>query len=153
MQNILLKLSAFMPINKYLLILANMDASDMIFSDENNKITSGGFSVNSVMLKMGLSPLVTLNKQSGGAQVSDMFDGIVIPNWAFTHDMTTVAKSIYNPDIETDVDDEVLRDDIYDKLLDLVTHYDKKHPKKQTKKIKQTKGSKNTRKNIKNIKN
>jgi hypothetical protein len=124
-----------------------MDASDMVFDNNNNTITSGGFSVNSIMLKMGLSPLATLNKQSGGAQVSDMFDGIVIPNWAFTHDMTAGAKSIYNPDIETDqIDDEVVHDDIYDKLLDLVTHYDKKHPKKQTKKIKPKKGSKNTRK-------
>lgn len=124
-----------------------MDATDMIFNDENNKITSGGFSVNSIMLKMGLSPLVTLNNQSGGANVSQMFDGIVIPNWAFTHDMT---KSIYSPDTETptnlDVQDDVVHDDIYDKLLDLVTHYDKKHPKKQTKKIKQRKGSKNTKK-------
>lgn len=132
-----------------------MDASDMIFSDENNKITSGGFSVNSIMLKMGLSPLVTLNKlngQSGGANVSDMFDGIVIPNWAFTHNMTAVAKSIYNPETATatatDVDDEVVQDNIYDNLLDLVRHYDKKHAKKQTKKIKLKKSSKNTRKNI-----
>jgi hypothetical protein len=124
-----------------------MDASDMIFSDENNTIISGGFNVNSIMLKMGLSPLVTLNNQSGGANVSNMFDGIVVPNWAFTHDMT---KSIYKPDIEPEVDDDVLHDDIYDKLLDLVTHYDKKHHKKQTKKIKQRKGSKNTRKNIGN---
>jgi len=139
-----------------------MDASDMIFNydnndnnNNNNGITSGGFSVNSIMLKMGLSPLATLNTQSGGAQVSDIFDGIVIPNWAFTHDMTAGAKSTYNPDIEkekeTDIDDEVdevVHDDIYDKLLDLVTHYDKKHPKKQTKKIKPKKGSKNTRKNM-----
>ena len=134
-----------------------MDATDMVFNydndNNNNGITSGGFSVNSIMLKMGLSPLATLNKQSGGANVSDIFDGIVIPNWAFTHDMTSVAKSIYNPDIETaketDVDDnEVLHDDIYDKLLDFVTHYDKKHPKKLTKKNKLKKGSKNTRKNI-----
>ena len=127
-----------------------MNASDMIFSDENNTIISGGFSVNSIMLKMGLSPLSTLNHQSGGANVSDMFDGIVIPNWAFTHDMTAVAKSIYNPDLETAGDevvgDEVVGDDIYDKLLDLVTHTDKKHPKKQTKKIKLKKSSKNTRK-------
>jgi hypothetical protein len=126
-----------------------MDASDMVFDNNNNTITSGGFSVNSIMLKMGLSPLATLNKQSGGANVSDIFDGIVIPNWAFTHD---IAKTIYNPDIETaketDVDNEVLHDDIYDKLLDLVTHYDKKHHKKQTKKIKLKKSSKNTRKNI-----
>jgi hypothetical protein len=124
-----------------------MDASDMIFSDENNKITSGGFSVNSIMLKTGLSPLVTLNNQSGGANVSDMFQGLVMPNWAFTHDMTAVAKSIYNPEIDVKVDDEIVHDDIYDKLLDLVAHYPKKQTKKQTKKIKPPKGSKNTRKN------
>ena len=128
-----------------------MDASDMIFSDDNNKITSGGFSVNSMMLKMGLSPLVTLNNQSGGANVSDMFHGIVIPNWAFTHDMTAVTKSIYNPEINVDIDDEIVDDDMYNKLLDLVSHYDKKHPKKQSKKNKQAKGSKYTRKNIKNV--
>ena len=124
-----------------------MDASDMVFDNDNNNngITSGGFSVNSIMLKMGLSPLATLNNQSGGANVSDIFSGIVVPNWAFTHDMT---KSIYKPDKETDVDNEVVGDDIYDKLLDLVAHYDKKHPKKQTKKIKLKKSSKNTRKNI-----
>ena len=128
-----------------------MDASDMVFDNDNNNngITSGGFSVNSIMLKMGLSPLATLNNQSGGANVSDIFSGIVVPNWAFTHDIT---KSIYKPDIETaketDVDNEVVGDDIYDKLLDLVAHYDKKHPKKQTKKIKLKKSSKNTRKNI-----
>ena len=136
-----------------------MDATDMVFdtdntNDTNDTITSGGFSVNSIMLKMGLSPLATLNKQSGGAQVSDMFDGIVIPNWAFTHDLAAVAKSVYNPDIENenendaDIDNEVVHDDIYDKLLDLVTHYDKKHPKKLTKKIKLKKNSKNTRKNM-----
>jgi hypothetical protein len=126
-----------------------MEATDMIIDNDNTGIMSGGFSVNSIMLKMGLSPLVTLNKQSGGANVSDMFDGIVIPNWAFTHDMT---KLIHNPEKETVagddvVGDEVVGDDIYDKLLDLVTHYDKKHPKKQTKKKKPKKGSKNTRKN------
>ena len=136
-----------------------MDATDMVFdtdntNDTNDTITSGGFSVNSIMLKMGLSPLATLNKQSGGAQVSDMFDGIVIPNWAFTHDLAAVAKSGYNPDLEkenendADIDNEVVHDDIYDKLLDLVTHYDKKHPKKLTKKIKLKKSSKNTRKNM-----
>ena len=127
-----------------------MDATDMIFDTNNTEITSGGFSVNSIMLKMGLTPLVTINNQSGGTRVADIFDGIVIPNWAFSHDMTAVAKSIYNPDVETD-DDEVVRDDIYDKLLDLVTHTDKKHPKKQTKNIKPKKGSKNTRKNITNM--
>ena len=126
-----------------------MDATDMIFNTDNKNdgIMAGGFSVNSIMLKMGLSPLVTLNKQSGGANVSDMFDGIVIPNWAFTHDMT---KSIYNTETDMDdkvVDNEVLHDDIYDKLLDLVKHYDKKYPTKQTKKLKQKKGLKNTRKN------
>jgi hypothetical protein len=125
-----------------------MEAHDMIFNNNNNNIgiTSGGFSVNSIMLKMGLSPLVTLNNQSGGANVSDMFSGIVVPNWAFTHDMSAINK--VRDAVDDEYDDEVVNDDIYDNLLDLVTHYDKKHPKKQTKKIKIKKGSKNTRKNI-----
>ena len=128
-----------------------MEASDMIFDKDNNaEITSGGFSVNSIMLKMGMSPLVTLNTQSGGASVSDMFSGIVVPNWAFTHNNMTAGNKVRDvEDDDTDdevVHDEVVHDDIYDKLLDLVTHYDKKHPKKQTNKIKVKKASKNTRK-------
>jgi hypothetical protein len=127
-----------------------MEASDMIFDNDNNAgITSGGFSVNSIMMKMGLSPLVTINTQSGGASVSDMFSGIVVPNWAFTHNNMTAGNPEDDDKVDKDVDkdDEVIQDDIYDKLLDVVKHYDKKHPKKQTKKIKTKKGSKNTRKN------
>jgi hypothetical protein len=121
-----------------------MEASDMIFDHDNNTgITSGGFSVNSIMLKMGLSPLVTLNTQSGGANVSDMFSGIVVPNWAFTHNMS--AGNPVKKDDEYEEEDDVVQDDIYDKLLDMVKHHNKPQ-KKQTKKIKQKKGSKNTRK-------
>ena len=126
-----------------------MEPIDMIFDKDNTGITSGGFSVNSIMLKMGMSPLVTLNNQSGGANVSDMFSGIVVPNWAFTHNMNAgdKARDLVNDDKDSE-DDSVVHDDIYDKLLDMVKHHDKKHPKKQTKKIKVKKGSKNTRKNI-----
>lgn len=125
-----------------------MDQSDMIFDNDNNTgITSGGFSVNSIMLNMGLSPMVTLNNQTGGANVSDMFSGIVVPNWAFTHNMSA-GNPVKEDEYEKVEEDEVVQDDIYDKLLDMVKHYDKKHPKKQTKKIKPKKGSKNTRKNI-----
>ena len=128
-----------------------MEASDMIF-DNNTTITSGGFSVNSIMLKMGLSPLVTLNNQSGGANVSDMFSGIVVPNWTFTHNMSAgnMSRDVVDNDKDDkyDEDDSVVHDDIYDKLLDMVKHHDKKHPKKQTKKIKVKKALKNTRKNM-----
>ena len=124
-----------------------MEASDMIFDKDNNaEITSGGFSVNSIMLKMGMSPLVTLNNQSGGANVSDMFSGIVVPNWAFTHNMSAGNMSRDVVEDDTDENDSVVHDDIYDKLLDMVKHHDKKHSKKQTKKITVKKSSKNTRK-------
>jgi len=63
-------------------------ADELLF--ENNKelgIYSGGFSVKSIMMKSGMSPIMTLNtEQIGGTNnVSDLFNNIVIPNWTLTY--------------------------------------------------------------------
>ena len=61
-------------------------AGELVFNtDKEAGIYSGGFSVNSAMMKAGLSPILTVNKplQSGGSsKVSDLFNDLVIPNWA-----------------------------------------------------------------------
>jgi len=57
-------------------------------------------------------------KQNGGADnVSDLFDNIVVPNWAF-HLPAQNAGGI-NRQQEEDEDD-VIDDDLHDKLLELV---------------------------------
>ena len=61
--------------------MSTLGAEDLIFySDKDNNIYSGGFKVNSIIMKNGLSPIVTLN-QSGGDNlnnVSDLFKNLVV---------------------------------------------------------------------------
>jgi len=113
---------------------------ELVFnSDESGGINSGGFSVNSIMMKAGMSPIMTLNNQYGGGdQVSDLFNNLVIPNWASSYD-NRMTGGKYNDNIDSDSDDEV-DGDLHDKLIDLVKQHEnekaKKGGKKKTKKQK-----------------
>jgi hypothetical protein len=67
-----------------------IDANEMVFNnDKENGIHSGGFSVNSIMMKGGIKPIITLNNettQKGGMNnVSDIFNDLVVPNWALSY--------------------------------------------------------------------
>ena len=119
-------------------------ANELVFnSDKESGIYSGGFSINSAMMKAGLSPILTVNKplQSGGStKVSDLFNDLVIPNWALSYSMrggeykdeTSDSDSEYGEDID---------DELHDKLLGLVREHDVKSAgakKKKTRKQKLT---------------
>ena len=98
-------------------------ANELIFNtDKEAGIYSGGFSINSIMMKSGLSPILTVNKplQSGGAsQVSDLFKDLVIPNWALSYSMKGGEYKDESSDSESEIDDE-----LHDKLLGLVREHD-----------------------------
>ena len=98
-------------------------ANELVFNtDKEAGIYSGGFSINSIMMKSGLSPILTVNKplQSGGAsQVSDLFKDLVIPNWALSYSMKGGEYKDESSDSESDIDD-----DLHDKLLGLVREHD-----------------------------
>ena len=70
--------------------MSNIGANDLIYySDNEGKIYSGGFSVNSIMIKEGLSPIMTLNNISSTTQhdnISDLFSDLVIPSWTLHHE-------------------------------------------------------------------
>lgn len=132
-----------------------IDANEMVFNnDKENDIHSGGFSVNSIMMKGGIKPIITLNNettQKGGMNnVSDIFNDLVVPNWALSyHNMNGQmygemyggmnrgemhgemhGGEMYGGKISEDKkhdndDDDTINDDIHDRLLDLVKHYDK----------------------------
>ena len=64
--------------------MSNIDGDDLVFySGSDRQIYSGGFSVNSIMMKTGFSPFTTLNNintqqtggntQQTGGNVSDLF--------------------------------------------------------------------------------
>jgi hypothetical protein len=115
-------------------------------NDENGNIHSGGFDVNSIMMKNGFSPIITLNNanadQIGGAEkVSDLFNNLVIPNWALSYNY----KNLYGGGIgshrkeDLENEDDVITEDIHEKLLNLVRASEEemkqiKKPKKYTKK-------------------
>ena len=107
---------------------------DELIYNNDGEIHSGGFSVNSIMLKNGLSPIITLNDnnantiQMGGDKVSDLFNNLVIPNWSLSYNYKNGAvyeggsnAVMYNSNKKhDDTDDEVMEEELHDKLLNLV---------------------------------
>lgn len=130
--------------------MSYIGANEFVFNnDKESGIHSGGFSVNSIMMKGGISPIMTLNDstaQKGGSNnVSDLFNDLVVPNWVLSY------PTIYggggdsksnNSDVEdeSDEEDDVIDDDIHDRLLNLVKQDDVKM---------QNKKKRATKKNIK----
>jgi len=114
---------------------------ELVFTNDIKEgIHSGGFGVNSIMMKAGMSPIVTFNdNQTGGNNVSDLFANLVVPNWVLSYNHSMIGgrnqEKEYNSD-DSDDDDDVIEDDLHDKLLDLV---------KQTTPIKQHKTTKRNR--------
>jgi hypothetical protein len=123
--------------------MSYIGANEFVFNnDKENGIHSGGFSVNSIMMKGGISPIMTLNEstaQKGGANnVSDLFNDLVVPNWVLSY--PTIygggggdSKSNNNSDVEdeSDEEDDVIDDDIHERLLDLVKQDDIKMQNKK----------------------
>jgi hypothetical protein len=131
------------------------DHNDLIFND--NKI--GGFSVQNIMEKLGMSPIMILNtdlKIGGGndrkneEKVSDLFTKLAVPSWATMHYMQKGGyddKNEHNRKKNSDSDsDSDIDEDLHDKLLALV----KDTPKNEDKKDKKLKKTKNNKKKDKN---
>ena len=126
--------------------MSNIDyigANELLFNtDKEAGIYSGGFSINSIMMKSGLSPILTVNKplQSGGAsQVSDLFKDLVIPNWALSYNMRGGEYKDESSDSESEIDD-----DLHDKLLGLVREHDVKSAGLKKKKSRRQQPTKKT---------
>jgi len=121
---------------------------ELVFNNDVDKgIHSGGFSVKSIMMKSNMSPIMTLNSPDsmiGGNKVSDLFNDLVVPNWVLSYNNRIVGGGKYkeaNHDDDTESDDEVIHDELHEKLLDLVKqHNDMSKPTKKrlTKKLKKS---------------
>jgi hypothetical protein len=124
--------------------MSNLGPEEFIYTNNPEEgIHSGGFSVKSIMMKGGMSPIMTLNtnepNQTGGSpQVSDLFNNLVVPSWVLSYNQSGgEIKKQHNND--SDSDDEVIDDDLHDKLLDLVRHHETQNKK--------NKGTRNKNKN------
>ena len=137
--------------------MSNIDGEDLVFyNSSDNQIYSGGFSVNSIMMKSGISPFTTLNSINGqiGGNVGDVFKDLVIPSWLVSQNNNFIGGSKHTKNQNNDddsEDEEIISDELYDKLVDLVTvsDYEIKSKKKNTRRIKnkvvKNKGTKRNR--------
>lgn len=131
-------------------------ANELVFNVDNGAgIYSGGFSVNSVMMKAGMSPIMTINTQIGGTnKVSDLFNNLAIPNWAISYNNVNNmmgGQKNNNSDIDSDSDVDDIDDELHDKLLDLVKDHDRKIKeiqKRKTRKQRLNTPKKSTKKNL-----
>ena len=120
--------------------------SDLVFNNRNG-IFGGGFSVQSIMMKSGISPIMTLNNtQTGGThgKVSDIFEGLAVPAYAYYNNFQTGGNRIHKTYEDQDDSDDIIEEDLHDKLLELM--------RTQNNNTKQNK-KKLTRKSIRNKKN
>jgi hypothetical protein len=134
--------------------MSNIDGEDLVFySGSDNQIYSGGFSVNSIMMKAGFSPFTTLNNINGqtGGNVADIFKDLVVPTWLVSQNNNFIGGNKHMKNEDDSEDDEVISDELYDKLVDLVSVSDAeiKNKKKNTRRFKnkvvKTKGTKRNR--------
>jgi hypothetical protein len=106
--------------------MSSLDAEDLIFySDKENNIYSGGFKINSIIMKNGLSPMVTLNQLGGDhlTNVSDLFQNLVVPNWALSLPIKSTFQkySLEDEKEEEEEEEDMIDEDLHNKLLALIT--------------------------------
>ena len=143
--------------------MSYIGVNDLVYTNKDG-ICSGGFNVQSIMMKGGISPIMTINNndgQTGGStgKVSDIFSGLVVPAYAYYHtggskSKNTSYKSHNSDNDESESEDDVIDDDLHDKLLGLVREHDNKlkqeeRKKKRTRKHKGKLGKVSTRRNLK----
>jgi len=65
----------------------NLSGDDLVYyKNENGRVMSGGFDINSILMKQGISPFSSLNSnelpvnQSGGSSVSNLFKSLAVPS-------------------------------------------------------------------------
>jgi hypothetical protein len=144
--------------------MSYIGGNDLVFDKKGDKsIFGGGFSVQSIMMKGGMSPILTINNnmQNGGSaenKVSDIFGGLAVPAYAYYNisgGVTGKNNSYKNySGTDSDSEDDVIDDDLHDKLLGLVKEHESRltQPERKIKRTRKhnVKNKKvNTRKNIK----
>jgi len=114
----------------------------VLYTNPDGKIYSGGFNLNSILFNKDLSPIFNINTQDnqfGGAKVSDLFENLAIPRGLLYFNN---HKGGYEPTEGNNNEDNVIDDDIYNKLLNLVEPKQNKHTKTKHKKPKNKGGTK-----------
>jgi hypothetical protein len=138
--------------------------NELIYNNDNG-IHSGGFNINSIMMKNDLSPILTLNsninggsfmQQDGGSgnaitKVSDLFTNLVIPNWNLSYNYKHGGSFVErNNKYEHD---DIIEDELHDKLLNLVKVHEDEIKELSSNKKKSRKNLKQPKNNTKKYRN
>jgi|TARA_B110000967_G_C18402712_1_gene325357 hypothetical protein len=118
-----------------------LKSDDLVFNtDKNGVITAGGFSVNSCLLKSGVSPITTINNGSQkGGSVSAIFNNLAVPAGLLY--MQQSLATAYSPENG----DETISDTLYDKLLNLASDKPEIKKKKKSRRNRKKAPQNNTR--------
>lgn len=139
----------------------SIEPNDLVYyTDKENNIYSGGYSIQSILLKQGISPITTINtntntnnneikggmNEQGGGGVSDIFKDLVVPNWAIYYPSINSNKHLQGGQNNALIEENggEMEDTLYNKLLKLVSEDDA--PKKNKKTHKKSKEKTNVKK-------
>ena len=60
--------------------MSNLSGNDLVYYKENNRIMSGGFNINSILMNQNISPVLSMNKsEQVGGNVSNLFKSLAVP--------------------------------------------------------------------------
>ena len=117
---------------------SGLGPDDLLFYEEqrggNNIIMSGGYSVDSFLLKQGLSPMQTFgslegSQLGGGKQVSSIFENLAVPAGLFFSNQKPTQDNYGNK--TKYMDHKMLPDNIFDEFIKMIEI--DKHKKRQRK--------------------
>lgn len=110
---------------------SEITADDLIYYKEGDKIYSGGFQVNSILMKKGLSPYTSFQHAGSTNEnnVSDLFKNFAVPSGLLYYpnklgydSADVIVEKDYVVQGEFDDDDEdYVTEDIHDRLLELAS--------------------------------
>ncbi len=112
---------------------------ELLFYKEGDNIMSGGYSINSLFLNDGISPMKTLNSlendQTGGKKISSIFDNLAVPAGLFLINQNSFT-GMSNLTTNKYKNSEMLPDNIFDEFMKMI-EVDKKNKrgKRKTKKL------------------
>jgi len=116
--------------------------NDLIFYSSGENIYSGGFSIDSILMKKGAPVMQTINRQNGGS-----FDGIFGKNYAVPPLWFLSPYNESNLQIGGQTENyqsKVIEEDLHDKLLNILERTRKE--KKKTAKLRKKKNKTLTKK-------
>ena len=130
----------------------HFSANDLVFYKEDDRIMSGGYLIDSILLKQGISPMTTYNQTGGlnGDKVSNIFENLAVPaGLLYTYKKGNGIYEEYQINKVFAKENKVLPDEIHDELFKQIEiDLDKKKVIKKTRK-QNKRSNKQTKKLIK----